>query len=310
MIPNVQQDPRTRDIEFFRKYRLYSYLGVPLIVKGEPLGVLSLYTEQERVFAKEEVEFFVALAGQAAIAIQNSLLYRQAEMANKVKTEFLSVMSHELRTPLTAVIGYTGLLKDQVFGHLNPEQGQALEKVMNRSYDLLGMINGILEAAQIEAHEAHVERTKVPLNDFLSDLKSTYDMSLGDEVSLDWNIPPGLPVLATDAAKLKRILQNLIDNGIKFTGKGSLVISAGHVPESKAVKFTVSDDGTGISKEFLPHVFEMFRQADSSEKRSHGGAGLGLYIAKKYTELLGGTIEVQSEPGKGSSFAVSLPDSS
>ncbi len=336
IIANAQTDPRVRDPEFYHKHRLVSYLGVPLLVKGEALGALGFYTKEEHEFSPEEVEFLSTLASQAAIAIYNSQLYERSnnlaielEKSNKVKDEFLGVMSHELRTPLSVIVGYTGMIKDKIFGEITPEQNKALEKIMARSNDLLSMISGILQATSIESKSVAVESHEINLSSFLNELRSAYDCPLGKELILNWDYPSALSTMKTDGQKLKHILQNLINNAIKFTAKGSVTISAGVKEGSRQtaakkkeepclqtalptgdkrwVEFKVADTGIGIPKEKHSLIFEMFRQVDSSETRLYGGVGLGLYIVKKYTEMLGGTVEVESKVGKGSIFTVTIP---
>jgi signal transduction histidine kinase len=134
-----------------------------------------------------------------------------------------------------------------------------------------------------------------------------YELPLGKAVEIVWNVPIRPIALHTDAEKLKRILQNLIDNAIKFTEKGLVTVAAELQPGRDRIDFTVSDTGEGIAPDKVAEIFEIFRQLDSSVTRSHGGIGLGLYIVKQLTELLGGSISVQSEPGKGSAFTISLP---
>ncbi|MBI4522985.1 MAG: GAF domain-containing protein [Deltaproteobacteria bacterium] len=346
-VPDIQRIAHTRKAEFFLQRGFRSYLGVPLIAKDQALGVLSLYTNEPHDFDYREVEFLSTLANHAAIAIQNSQLYEKAETANRVKSEFLSVMSHELRTPLTAVMGYAGLIKDKMFGEINPEQEKILEKVMLRSNDLLGLINGILQATQVEADQTEVDRQEVDLVDFLNSLRSAYDFSFRKELSVIWDCPSHLPAMETDGGKLRHVLGNLIDNAVKFTQKGTVTISVrtiqdkfpilspeclvensegktatGEIAKQETgtenstlktqnsqqfVEFRVADTGVGIPQEKIPIIFEMFRQLDSSETRLYGGVGLGLYMVKKFTKLLGGTVEVQSEPGRGSTFIVRLP---
>ena len=314
VIGDVQSDARCRDPEFFRKHALVSYLGVPLIAKGQVLGVLGFYTKERHEFSDEEVEFLGTLGAQAAIAINNSQLYGEmtklaADLArsNRVKDEFLSVMSHELRTPLSVVMGYVGMIKDRMLGEINEEQEKALEKVISRAKDQLTLLSGILHVTQLEAERVKVESHETSLGKFLNDLKSTYDVPLEKKLTLTWDYPSDLPTIATDSGKLKQILQNLINNAIKFTEKGCVTISARYVPEAKAVEFKVADTGIGIVKEHLPSIFEKFRQVDSSETRLHGGVGLGLYIVKKFTEMLGGKVEAASAVGKGSTFTVTIP---
>ena len=314
VIMDLQTDPRTRDHESFRKHGLVSYLGVPLVAKGEFLGVLGFYTKEKCQFTNDEIELLMTVAGQGATAIQNSQLYDEmknlaGELAksNKVKDEFLSVMSHELRTPLNVVMGYTGMVKDGLFGEVNPDQQRALEKVITRAKDQLTMISSILEATRMEVEGVKIDEQEFSLREFLDDLKSSYDIPLDKQIALKWDYPLDLPVVKTDQRKLAHILQNLVNNAIKFTEKGSISISAWYYPLARAVEFKVADTGIGIPKESQSAIFEIFRQVDSSETRAYGGVGLGLYIAKKFTDLLAGKIRVESEPGKGSTFFVRLP---
>ncbi|MGH7831577.1 MAG: ATP-binding protein [Candidatus Binatia bacterium] len=304
-IRDVQNNPRILDREFFRRYGLISYLGVPLVAKREPLGVLGIYAREEREFTKEEIDFVKTLAAQAAIAIYNAQLYEELIKANKVKDEFLNVMSHELRTPLTVVTGYVGMLRDGVMGEINPDQQMACGKIMRRTEDLLGMVNSVLFTASLEARAITVEKEPVDVVALLSELRSAYEGSLEKDLALVWDCPPELPTLSTDGPKLKHILQNLINNAIKFTDKGSVTISVRR--EKGGVEFEAADTGIGIPKEMLSAIFEKFKQVDSSQTRIYGGVGLGLYIVKKFTEMLGGTVTVDSKPGNGSTFTVILP---
>ena len=259
---------------------------------------------------------------------QNAQLYEQIiqqavelKRASKVKDEFLSVMSHELRTPLNLVLGYAGTMKDGIFGDINPDQEKALEKVLSHGNSLLSMISSILYATNIEANEIQTDSHRCALGDFLGELKAIFDMREEQQLSLIWDYPSDLPVVQTDREKLKQILQNLIRNAIKFTESGHVTISARikecTQPEKdkalasggkeKVIEFKVADTGSGIPPEKLPIIFELFRQADSSETRRHEGVGLGLYIAKHFTELLGGTIQVETAANEGSTFTVSIP---
>lgn len=313
-VEEIDADPRTQEAEFFRENNLVSYLGVPLVAKGEILGVISIYSKERHRFNDEEIDFLGTLGAQAAIAIENSRIYEEtrnraveSDTANKLKSEFLSVMSHELRTPLAVAMGYTGMIKEGVLGRINSQQQQALDKVLRRGYDQLYMINSILYAASLEARAVKVERNNVNPSEVLDELRSSYDVILEKKISLAWDYSSELPAMRTDARKLRHVLENLINNAIKFTDKGSVAISARCLPGAKNVQFSVADTGVGISKDFLPIVFDIFRQVDGSSTRLHGGVGLGLYIVKKFTELLGGKVEVESHFGKGSMFTVSIP---
>lgn len=171
----------------------------------------------------------------------------------------------------------------------------------------MNMINEILQSTSIEAKATKVESRELNLHDFLDNLRSNYEVPLNKEVSLIWDYPPDLPVVKTDSEKLEHILQNLINNAIKFTANGHVTMTAQYLEREAILEFKVADTGVGIEAEALPFIFERFRQATSLETRRYGGVGMGLYIVKKFTELLGGTVEVESEPGKGSAFTVSLP---
>ena len=227
--------------------------------------------------------------------------------ANHAKDEFLSVMSHELRTPLNAIIGYTGMIKDGLLGEITEEQQRALDKVGTRSDDLLKMIAEILQATSLEAQTVNAKSQEISVAGLLDNLRSNYEMRLEKALAINWDYPAELPVMRTDCEKLRHILENLINNAVKFTDQGNVTVSARYNPKAKAVEFKVADTGIGIQKELLPTIFEMFRQGDSSETRSYGGVGIGLYIVRKFTDLLGGTIDAVSEPGKGSIFTVTIP---
>ncbi|MBI2988356.1 MAG: GAF domain-containing sensor histidine kinase [Deltaproteobacteria bacterium] len=313
-VENVLKDPRTRYPEFFRKHGLVSYLGVPLVAKGEVLGDICIFTREERPFTNGEVKFFSTLAGQAAIAIHNAQLFEdikqqavELERANSVKSEFLSVMSHELRTPLNVVMGYTGLIQDKMLGEINERQEKALEKVIRHSGELLSMITSILDVTALEAQMIKFEREEVKLSEVLNELRLAYDVPLVKGLTLIWDYPSELPTLRTDRGKLRHILRNLINNAIKFTENGSVTVSAWYYPARRAVEVKVADTGIGVSPEALPVIFDRFRQMDSSETRVYGGVGLGLYIVKRFTELLGGRIVAESKLGEGSIFTLVLP---
>jgi signal transduction histidine kinase len=229
------------------------------------------------------------------------------ELSNRVKDEFLSVVSHELRTPLSAVMGYAALMKEGALGEIRSEQQAALRVIEKQTGDLLGMINSILDASKIGTGAVEVERQEVDLNGLLEEIRETYGIPLGKDLAIVWASNGPLPPIRTDRAKLKTILQNLIGNAIKFTDRGEVVISARHLRQAGAMEFQVVDTGIGVPKEMQRAIFDRFRQADSSDTRRYGGVGLGLYIVDTFTRRLGGTVEVESEPGKGSTFTVRLP---
>jgi signal transduction histidine kinase len=216
-------------------------------------------------------------------------------------------VSHELRTPLNVVIGFSAMLQEGILGKINSKQEEVLGKILDRANDQLKLINSILQATQIGAGTVSVLREDVDLKEFIEELKSRYDFPLKKEVTLQWQYSSELPIVKSDSDKLKHILQNIIDNAIKFTEKGRIIVSVQSMSESGIIEFKVTDTGVGIPKAMQPVIFEMFRQVDSSENRPFEGVGLGLYIVKKLAEILGGKVEVESEEGQGSTFIVTVP---
>ena len=302
------------DRSFFREAGFRFYLGIPLIAQDDVIGVLSFYCKEPRHYGSEELTFLRSLASHAAIAIHNSQLYeqtilqtRELEKANQIKEDFLSVMSHELRTPLNVITGYTKLVQEGLMGAVTAEQSKALGKVTHHADELLFMVNSIMHATKIEAGIIEAEKRRFWPSAFLDDLKALYDYPHGKDIELRWQYPNDLPPINSDQEKLKHVLQNLINNAIKFTDSGIVTVFAKPRPERNAVELGVSDTGIGISAGEMATIFDRFRQADSSKTRTYGGVGLGLHIVKTFTELLGGVVSTSSEPNKGSTFTVLIP---
>jgi signal transduction histidine kinase len=307
-------DPRSRRPEVFREQGLVSYLGVPMIANGEAVGVLSIYTKFEHDFPEEEIRFLSALANQAGLAIHNSQLYEQlssqaAELArsNKVKDEFLSVMSHEFKTPLNVILGYCGLLTDGALGGLSPRQRQALEKIGERGRELLAMLSAILEVTRIETEEVPLLAERIDLDEFFAGFQASHDARLEKDVVLEWCPPEAGLTLNSDRQKLRVVLEQLLNNAIQFTDSGKITVSLARADDDRQVSLCVADTGVGIPAESQERIFEKFTQLDSSSRREHEGIGLGLYLVRKFVDLLGGEVRVQSEVGVGSSFEVRLP---
>src|SRR5262252_6354467 len=312
-VRNVRANVSSPAYECLRKEGLVSYLRMPLVVRDEVLGALTFFTREEHEFSQQEVQFLSLLVSQVAIATSNSQLYertkRQAmelEQANKEKDESIGIVSHELKTPLQVALAGVSLIKDGALGEINPEQKKILEKVIGCSNDQLIMISSLLDTTALESGSIKVRRQPVDLNAFLAELRVTHENLLRKELSWMWDYPSDLPIIKTDGYKLKLILQNLINNAVKFTPTGRITISARYLAKQNEVKFTVADTGIGISKDSMAIIFDKFRQLGGSETKNHGGIGLGLYIVKRYTQLLGGRVEVKSELGKGSVFAVTF----
>lgn len=309
-----QFDPDTSERELFRRYDLYSYLGLPLVAKGEILGVLSFYSRTEREFSAPEIDFLNALVNEAAIAIYNSRLFEQTreqaielEKSNKIKDEFLGVMSHELRTPLNIIMNYAEVLRMGALGEISAEQMKGTDKIRSQAGHLLSLINGILEITKIESGTAALQTEFVSLSDFMSDCQSDYMSPLDKDLHLEWDFPSDLPVILSDRMRLRQVLTNLINNAIKFTEQGTVYIAARTRDEGETFEIRVADTGPGIPEDRLERIFEKFHQIDSATTRNFSGAGLGLYIVKTFVELLDGNISVESKIGSGSVFTVRLP---
>lgn len=285
------------------------------------MGVLSLYGKRCRDFSDEEMECLTTLANRAAIALQNARLYRRSleqsaalrkanealERSNHTRSDLLSIMSHEFRTPLNLIVGYAGMVKEGSLGTITADQQKALERILTSSDDLLELVMTLLEAAAIEANDVRLKCEEVGLSRLLAQLKADLRVPCDKELEIVWDYPADLPVVMTDGGKLKQVLHNLIDNAVKFTDHGRIQVSSRPLPQGKQVEFEIFDTGVGIPSEALPIIFEKFQQLDSSVTRPYAGLGLGLYIAKKFTELLGGELSVSTELGKGSKFTVALP---
>ncbi len=226
--------------------------------------------------------------------------------ASRLKTSFLSNMSHELRTPLNSVIALSGVLSRRLAHQIPAEEFSYLEVIERNGKNLLALINDILDISRIEAGREEVETQLFSMTNLVADLVKVLGPVAAEKridlihTGAETDIP-----ITSDQDKCRHIIQNLLANAVKFTEKGTVGISVQN--SEKEVKVVVSDTGIGIAPAALPHIFDEFRQADGSTSRKYGGAGLGLAIAKKYTDLLGGTIAVTSIQGKGSEFTVTLP---
>jgi signal transduction histidine kinase len=251
------------------------------------------------------------------MAIHHSELYHRSQQqaeelrsAHKIKDEFLRVVSTELKTPLNVISGYTDMFSEGLLGTLTPIQEKAVETVAKHSKELHGLIDTVLQVSNMEAETLHVELHEVNLWEFLSELRSSYDSPLEKDVKLVWTYPYDMPSVQADRGKLKRILENLINNALRFTEHGTVTVSARYLSSKRLLEFKIADTGVGIPQEQLSTVFEKFRQVQGANAgMQHGGVGLGLYIVKKYTDLLGGKIYVESRAGEGSTFTLLVPAS-
>jgi signal transduction histidine kinase len=233
---------------------------------------------------------------------------QELERAYRLKSQFLASMSHELRTPINALLGYTSLMRDHIYGDLNRRQDEALSRMATASQHLLELVNDILDLAKIEAGKMPVHVETVDIGFLIRELSQTIEpMIRRKHLEYRLDLDPATPPLETDRTKVKQIMLNLLSNAVKFTQRGHVAVRVRPAERADGVEIEVVDSGIGIEAEDVPKIFEDFRQVDQSSTREYGGTGLGLSITKKLLHLLGGTIHVESAPGRGSTFTVWLP---
>jgi signal transduction histidine kinase len=235
-------------------------------------------------------------------------LYHQLEAANRHKSEFLANMSHELRTPLNAIIGFSEVLQERMFGELNDKQAEYIHDIFTSGGHLLSLINDILDLSKVEAGKMEVELALFDLADTLQGaLTLVRERATRHGITLGLNVDADVGSIVADERKVRQILLNLLSNAVKFTpdgGRVSLAAKRG----SNGVEISVADTGIGISPEDQTALFEEFRQVGTDAARKHEGTGLGLALAKRFVELHGSTVRVESAPGRGTTFMFSLPD--
>ncbi len=288
-------------------------LAIPLLREGVPLGVIGIRRTEVRPFTDKQIALLQTFADQAVIAIENVRLFheieeknKQLEAASKHKSDFLAQVSHDLRTPLNAIIGFTRIVLRKLEGQLPNLQKENLQKVLISAEHLLGLINGLLDLAKIEAGKMEMIAESFRIEDLINMATGTVEPLLKDRrVRLVKEVMPDLPPLKTDRDKLKQVLLNLLGNAAKFTEEGEIRVSARN--GNGTLLLAVSDTGIGMKREALETIFDEFRQAEKTTASKYGGTGLGLAIVKKFTNLMGGEISVESEFGKGSTFTITLP---
>jgi PAS domain S-box-containing protein len=232
----------------------------------------------------------------------------EALEASRLKTQLLANISHELRTPLSAILGFAEMLQEGMYGPIGAEQAQVTEKIIKSSTHLTKMVSQLIDLAQLEAGSLRLSNTSFIPADLIKRLESTMKIVAKNKGLLyTGHIAPDLPAsLLGDSDRLHQILVNLVDNAIKFTDQGEVVVKI-YRPDDRHWAIQVSDTGSGIPVGVQTNIFESFQQADGSSTRRHGGAGLGLSIVKQLTILMGGRIDLESQPGEGCKVTVLLP---
>jgi signal transduction histidine kinase len=232
----------------------------------------------------------------------------QLRQASELKSRFLSYMSHEFRTPLGSIRSIARILLDHMDGPLNAEQEKQVRFVQDSAAELTEMVNDLLDLAKIEAGRVTISPAWFEMVDLFAALRGMFKPILSSHsVSLAMEEPVDVPRLYTDDKKLSQILRNFISNALKFTHEGSVLVTARGDAAGETVTFSVADTGVGIAQEHHEAIFQDFVQVDSPIQKRLRGTGLGLSLSKKIAELLGGSVAVRSELGKGSTFSVTIP---
>jgi PAS domain S-box-containing protein len=316
----TEKDPYLQDL--FERLKIESSVAIPIFLKDEFWGFVGFdETHCDREWTEVEFSILRSFASSLGAAIERKQIEVElvqakevAESASRTKSEFLANMSHELRTPMNGIIGFTDLV---LTTDLQKTQREYLQNVKKSAYGLLEIINDVLDFSKIEAGKLLIDHTHFRLDELIEETielltVKAFEKNLEMLYRVDQDIPSRL---LGDPVRIRQIMVNLLGNAIKFTREGEIMVSITKKGQPyqednrRYIEFIiqVKDTGIGIAREKLQKIFESFTQADSSTTRKYGGTGLGLAISKSLAELMGGYLTVESEPGRGSSFAFHLP---
>jgi PAS domain S-box-containing protein len=299
--------PDPEQLRLIRHLGAKSGMIIPLVARDRTLGAITfMMSDSGRRYGASELALAEELARRAALAIDNARLYGEAQAANRLRDEFLATVSHELRTPLNAILGWAQLLRD---GKLDADgSSHAFEIIERNAKTQASLIEDILDVSRIITGKLRLDAEAVelvPLTEAAIDV--VRPAAQAREIQLAVSLDPRVGSIRGDVNRLQQVVWNLLSNAIKFTPEGGRVMIRLERVHNNA-RIVVSDSGIGIDPEFLPHVFDRFRQADSAYTRKHGGLGLGLAIVRHLVEMHGGTVRAESEgEGRGATFIVTLP---
>jgi signal transduction histidine kinase len=319
--PLVTDDVETHPLsaghgEILERMKLKSLLVVPVTHLGRVVGSISAHrTRERREWSEDDVDLLVAVATHVGATLENARLIAELREANRLKDQFLATLSHELRTPLTAINAWVEMLGDGSAPEGDLQDG--IQAIGASATSLTRLISDLLDLSRVQRGVLRLNRDLIDINRAAATAElSVRRSALARRVNLRVELADGLPRTIADQQRVQQILWNLLSNAIKFTQAGGSVVLRTRVVEDEAeetgartrwIELEVEDEGQGITPDFLPHVFERFRQADGSATRRHGGLGIGLSLVKELTEAHGGTVTAASEPGRGSRFNVRLP---
>jgi signal transduction histidine kinase len=313
-ITDVQKDPSSV-LDVIVRAGFRAHLSIPLLATDRIVGALVVRRKQAGEFSKNTVDLLQTFAAQSVLAIQNARLFheieergRQLAEASQHKSQFLANMSHELRTPLNAIIGVSEMLREDA--EALKQDLEPLDRVLGAARHLLALINDILDLSKIEAGRMELALSSFALTPLINDVVKTIEpLAAKNENRVAVNCDAAIGTLHADEMRLRQALLNLMSNANKFTERGTISVDARQALENGRdwISIAVSDTGIGMTTEQMGKLFQEFSQADASTTRKYGGTGLGLAISKRFCQMMGGDITVESEPGKGSVFTVRLP---
>jgi len=321
VLRDAEPDSMARRVAEMLGVGSYTQVFAPMRWEGGGAGYLYVIRSPVAPFSDKEIGLLKTFGDQAAIAIQNAKLFReiedksrQLEAANRHKSEFLANMSHELRTPLNAIIGFSEVLTERMFGDVNDKQMEYLNDIHSSGLHLLSLINDVLDLSKIEAGKMELDLSCFDLGLLLEHSATLVrERAQRHGLALELMVDDGLAEWVADARKVKQVVVNLLTNAVKFTPNGGRVsVRARHLNgvngrAGEWAEVSVSDTGVGIAREDQALVFEEFRQASGDVLRKAEGTGLGLALVKRFVELHGGEVALDSEPGRGSTFSFTLP---
>jgi signal transduction histidine kinase/DNA-binding response OmpR family regulator len=315
--PDVDEGGGYRLRELMRREGVRSLLAVPLLREDRPVGALVIRRRESGEFPPPVVALLQTFAAQSVLAIQNARLFQEIQdkgdqlaVASQHKSQFLANMSHELRTPLNAIIGVTEMLLEDARDLKRDDEVEPLDRVLRAGRHLLALINDILDLSKIEAGKMELHLESFAVAPLIHDVVETIQpLAQKNGNQLVVNCPADVGSIRADQTRVQQALLNLLSNATKFTerGKVTVLVQRTHSGAAEWVTMSVADTGIGMTPEQLSRLFQEFVQADASTTRRYGGTGLGLAISRRFCQMMGGDITVESEVGRGSTFTIRLP---
>jgi signal transduction histidine kinase/putative methionine-R-sulfoxide reductase with GAF domain len=314
-VEDVLADPNYTFLEGQKRAGFRTVLGVPLIREGIPLGAMILMRKTAKPFTVKQIELVTTFADQAVIAIENVRLFEEIQEkshqlaeASQHKSQFLANMSHELRTPLNAIIGVSEMLREDA--EALKQDTEPLDRVLGAGRHLLALINDILDLSKIEAGRMELQLESFALAPLIANVVKTIEpLTAKNANEIAVHCDSAIGTLHADQMRLRQALLNLMSNANKFTDHGTITIDARQRQEGSrgSVTISVADTGIGMTAEQMGKLFQEFSQASSTISSKYGGTGLGLVISRRFCQMMGGDITIESEPGRGSTFTIRVP---